>query len=235
MRAAGPGARGHRSHSGGSGSLGLGLRADGSGDLSGLVDGRPGSRRSNSRSRSLGLSLGADGGGLVVGHGDNGAAGGGRGSLSLGLRADGGGTVDDDGGSVGAGVTLGDTELGGPLVLAGALNDEQETVVSDVGGQRGAGGPGVGASVLDVLDDGLEGLDVGAGSTEEDQRDLALSSGGPLDLEGLALGDLLLERRRRDGVTQRRLGVIGLGVGRSEGSEGREDSSGGETHFECCL
>lgn len=224
------GAAGQRAggHGDGSGNTGLGLGADSGGDLSGRDHGGPGSSHSGDggggSSGSLGLSLGADGGGLVVNDGDVSLAGAGR---SLGC---------DSGGLAGAGAGAGasgggDTELGGPLVGAGALNDQEDTVVGGVDGQAGAGGPLVRTGVVDVLNDGLERDNVGAGTTEEDEGDLVTEGGVPLNLEGSALGNLLIQRRVGDGVTLRILGVVGLGVGSSEGREGGQDGSSGETHF----
>jgi hypothetical protein len=104
--------------------------------------------------------------------------------------------------------------------------------VGGVDGEAGAGGPLVGAGVGDVLNDGLQRHDVGAGTAKQNQRDLLAESGLPLDGVGGTLRDLLVQTGAQDGVALRRLGVVRLGVGGSEGREGGEDSSGSEAHID---
>lgn len=196
-----------------------------------------------------GLILGAVSGGNVVNDSHDGVLGGSRGGgrgSSLALRAVGSGHVLDDGdsglsararasgsggGSTRAGArALGDTELGGPLVSTGALDDDQETIVGGVGGQVVAGGPGVVTSVVDVLNDSLEGLHVGRRAAQKDQGDLVTESRVPLDLVGSTLRDLVVQTGSANSIALGALGVVGLGEGRSEGDERGDDSTSGETH-----
>lgn len=151
-------------------------------------------------------------------------SGGGRGSGLSGL---------DGGGGAGAGADTGggaETELGGVLVLAGTLDNEEQTVVGGVGGQVRARSPGELARVGDLLSEGLEGLDVGGGTAEEDQGDGTLGGGSPLDGVALALRDDLVQTGGGNGVAGRVLVVVGLGVGSSQGHKGGESGSDGETH-----
>lgn len=99
-----------------------------------------------------------------------------------------------------------------------------------VGGQVRAGSPLELAGVGDLLGEGLEGLHVGGGTAQEDQRDGTGGGGGPLDGVGLALGDDLVETGRGDGIASGVLGVIRAGVGSSQSHEGGESGGDGETH-----
>ena len=132
-------------------------------------------------------------------------------------------------------VGVGDTELSRVLVLASALDDEHHTVVGDIGNEVSAGGPGEVTVVRDLLGDGLERLDVGAGTTQEDQGDGTLGGRLPLDGEGLAGGDLLLETRLDDGVARGVLRVVRLGVSCDDSREGGNNGGESETHCGCLL
>jgi hypothetical protein len=109
--------------------------------------------------------------------------------------------------------------LGRVLILAGALDDEHEAVVGDVGLKLGAGGPDIAAIVLDRLSDGSDGLDVGAGAPEEDQRDGAFRGGGPLNGIRLADRDDLVKPGLEDGIALGRLGVVRRSMSRDQGRE----------------
>lgn len=167
-------------------------------------------------------------GGGDGGDGSDGGFLGGRGSLRG--RDDGGGG-SGGGIRVGALAGVGDTELSRVLVLAGALDNEHQAVVGDVVLEVSAGGPGEAAVVGNLLGDGLDGLDVGAGAAEEDQRDGARGGGSPLNVEGLADGDLLVQAGLDDGIAPRGLGVVRGSVGADHGREGGDDGSKGETHY----
>lgn len=226
----GAGANGADGYTGGRGSSSGsdgGLGADGGGDLPGADDSGGRSSSGGSSSRGAGLILGAVGGGDIVDDGDDGQLGGRGSSSSLGSLGGG-----DSGGS--GALSLGETELGGPLVGTvvgtGILNDDQETVVGDIGGQAGAGSPDELARVGDALSEGLDGDDVVGGAAQEDDRDGLAQVVIPLDGVGLALGDLLVQAGGADGVTLRSLGVVGGGVGSSDGREGRDESSSREAH-----
>jgi hypothetical protein len=227
LKGAGANRAGHTRGLGSSGGGDSGLRADGGGDHPGADAG------GGSSGAGAGLVLGAVGGGDIVNDGGNGQLGGG-GSSGSGL---GGGSGDSGGGGGGVrALSLGETELGGPLVgtvvLTGILNDDQETVVGDIGGEGGGGGPDERASVGDALSEGRDGHDVGGGAAQEDDGDSLAQEGIPLDGVGLALGDLLRQARGADGITLGRLIVVGGGVGRSEGREGSDESSNGEAHVD---
>ena len=116
------------------------------------------------------------------------------------------------------------------LVLAGALDDQEQAVVGRIRLQAGAGSPGVAAVVGNRLGDGVNGLDVGAGSTQEHQRDLTRSGGIPLDGVGLAGRDLLLQTGLNDSVARGRLRVVRLGVSRSQGRKGGDEGGDGKAH-----
>lgn len=200
---------------------GAGGGADG-GDTGGndLGDGGDGS--------SGGLSLRADGGGDhgALDDGRRGSGGGGSGAgLGLGGLDGGGGAGNGNGAGSG-----GDTELGGVLVLAGTLDNEEETVVGGVGRKVGARSPLELAAVGDGLGESLEGNDVGGGTAQEDQGDGANGGGGPLDGVGLALGDDLVQTRGGDGIAAGVLGVVGSSVGNRKSHEGGESGGDGETH-----
>jgi len=176
-------------------------------------------------SSSGGLSLGADGGGDLdaLDDGGGGGSGGSRGGLS--------GASLGSGGGAGAGASGGgETELGGVLVLAGTLDNEEETVVGDVGLEVGAGGPLELSAVGDGLSESLEGNDVGGGTAQEDQGDGTSGGGGPLDGVGLALGNDLVQAGRGDGIAGRVLGVVRSSVGSRQTHEGGENGGDGETH-----
>jgi hypothetical protein len=179
---------------------------------------------------NAGLSLGADGGGNLVSH----EGGGGR-RRSTGVGSSGrSGSLGRSSRRRGNDVRVGDTELSGVLVLASSLNDQEETVVGHIGLKSGGGSPGERARVVDLLSNGIEGLNVVAGTTEKDQRDLALGGRVPGDGVGLSSLDLLVETGGVDGVARGRLVVVRVGVGSSQSREGR-DSSKNETHFVCFL
>lgn len=190
---------------GGGSSGGLSLGADGGGDLGALVDGGRGSRGGGGSSGGLGL--GADGGGL--------------------------GLLDCGGRRAGTGASSGgDTELGGVLVLAGTLDNEEQTVVGNVGLKVRARSPLELAAVGDGLGESLEGLDVVGGTAQEDQGDGTNSGGSPLDGVGLALGHDLVQARGNDGIAAGVLGVVRSSVGSSQSHEGRENGGDGETHVD---
>lgn len=128
-----------------------------------------------------------------------------------------------------------DAELGGVLVLAGALDDEHQTVVSGVRLQVRAGGPVEVAGVVNGLGQSVDGLDVGGGAAEEDQGDGALGGGIPLNGVGLAGGHQVVEAGLGDGVTRGGLVVVRLRVGRGQGGHGREDGGLGEEHCVFCC
>lgn len=208
-------------------------------------------RRSRSESRGPGGSRGGRDEGAGAGGDDRNR--GGSTASGLVLRTGGGG---DDGGlgdgggrnlgglrssagrSGGAGLALAvvgvaDTELGGPLVgtlVRAGLDNEEKTVVGDIGLELGAGSPLIVTAVANVLGNGIQRLDVGAGATEENQRDGALGGGIPGDGVGLASRDLLLETRSQDGVAAWADRVVGGGVGSSHGHEGGDQTGGEETH-----
>lgn len=217
-----PGDAGGRADGGDGGGLGntggLSLGADGGGDLGALHDGGEGGGSGGGRGRG-GLSLGADGGALGGLNSGSGSAGGGR-----------AGGADLDGGVGGATGGGAETELSGVLVLAGALDDKEETVVGSVNLEVGTGGPGEGAAVGDGVGEGLEGLHVVGGATEEDQGDGTSGGRIPLDGVGLALRDDLVQARGNNGVARGVLGVVGVSQSRRSNGEGRDDSGGSETH-----
>lgn len=102
--------------------------------------------------------------------------------------------------------------------------------------QLGRRSPGEFAVVGDVLSDRVEGLHVGAGTTQQHQGDGSRSGRLPGDFKGAAHGDLLVKARRVDRVARRRLRVVGLRVGggkRRQGSEERRSSE--ETHLQICV
>lgn len=129
---------------------------------------------------------------------------------------------------------VGDTELGRVLVLAGALDNEHEAIVSDVRLELGAGGPGERTVVGDLLGNGHEGLHIGARSAEEDQRNWALGGRLPLDVVGLAGRNGLLETGLEDGIARGSLGVVRLGVSRDDSRKGGDNGGERETHYVCC-
>lgn len=237
---------GGRGGAGGDGSGGGGGASGGNpGDAGGGVDGRDGGGLGNAG----GLGLGADSGGdLGAGHdgGEGGGSGGGRGGGALSLGADSGALGGLDGGGSGAsgsrgggadhdgGATGGraETELGGVLVLAGTLDNEEETVVGGVNLKVGAGGPGEGAAVGDGVGEGLDGLHVRGGATEEDQGDRASGGRVPLDGVGLALRNDLVQAGGNNGVARGGLGVVGVSQSRRNNGEGRDDGGGSETHID---
>lgn len=55
------------------------------------------------------------------------------------------------------------------MIRAGCVVDELDAVVGGVGLEGGGGRPGVGAAVVGVFDDGVEGEDVFGGAAEEDE------------------------------------------------------------------
>lgn len=120
--------------------------------------------------------------------------------------------------------------MGRVLILAGALDDEHETVVGDVGLKLGAGSPDIAAIVLDRLSDGSDGFDVGAGPPEEDQRDGPFRGGGPLNGVRLVDRDDLVKLGLEDGIALGRLGVVRRSMGRDQGREDRDNRCKGEMH-----
>lgn len=229
--------RGRRGSRGGAGRNGAGGETDGGqGGARGGTDGGDtggGDLGARGGGRSGGLRLGADGGGDLDARVD-----GGRGrNGSLGLGADGGGlgSLDSHGGGAGAGAGTGassggDTELGRVLVLAGTLNNEEQTVVGGVGLEVRARSPLELAAVGDGLGEGLQRDDVGGGTAQENQRDGTSSGGSPLDGVGLALRNDLVQARRDDGIATGVLAVIRSSVGSGHGHEGGESGCDGETH-----
>ena len=125
-----------------------------------------------------------------------------------------------------------DAELSRVLVLAGSLDDDLDAVVGDVVFEVGVGHPDVGAGVVDGVDDGADGDDVGAWATEEEDGDLSFGGGIPGDLELLADGHLLVELGSEDGVTGWWLGGVWGGSSRHGGHEGSEEGEGREFHYE---
>lgn len=124
-----------------------------------------------------------------------------------------------------------DTELSGPLVLAGALDDEKETVVGDVVLEIGGGGPDKAAIVGDGLGNRPQRLDIGAGPAEEDQRDGTLGGGGPLNSVWLADGNLGVQGGLDDGIALGTFVVVWRGVRCDQSREGSDDGSKRETHY----
>lgn len=227
--AGGNGANGHTGRRGSGGrNRGGGLGADGGGNLPGADDGGG----SSSGGGGAGLILGAVGGGHIVDDSDEGHLGGRGSSGGLGSL----GSSDSGGGGA---LGLGETELGGPLVSTvvgtGVLDDDQETVVGDIGGKAGAGGPDELARVGDAISEGLDGDNVGGRTAQENDGDGVAEVVVPLDGVGLALLDLLVQAGGTDGVTLGRDVVVGNGVGSSEGREGRDESSSGEAHCDVDL
>lgn len=223
---------GRRRSRGGAAGDGAGSETDGAhGGAGGGSDGGDtggGDLRGGGGGGSGGLSLGADSGGDLdalddSGGGGSGGSRGGLGGASLGGRGSGGGA--------GAGASGGrETELGGVLVLAGTLDNEEETVVGDVGLEVGAGGPLELSAVGDGLSESLKGNDVVGGTAQEDQGDGTSGGGGPLDGVGLALGNDLVQAGRGDGIAAGVLGVVRSSVGSRQSHEGGENGGDGETH-----
>lgn len=114
------------------------------------------------------------------------------------------------------------------LVLASALDDQFNAVVGLVGSKTSVGSPVVAASVVDALDNGCDGLDIGRGTVEKDERDLALGVGLPCNCERLADGDDAVKTGLVDGVASRV--TLGGSVGRDKRSKGSE--AGGEESAE---
>jgi hypothetical protein len=203
---------------------GAGRRANG-GDTGGGDLGAGGGGRSG------GLRLRADGGGDLDARVD-----GGRGrNGSLGLGADGGGLGSLNGHSAGAGTGAssgGDTELGGVLVLAGTLDNEEQTVVGGVGLEVRARSPLELAAVGDGLGESLQRDDVVGGTAQENQGDGTSSRRLPLDGVGLALGHDLVQTRSDDGIATGVLAVVRRSVGSGHGHEGGESGCDGETHYD---
>lgn len=191
-------------------------------------DDRSAGRSGRSGSGGSGLSLGADGSGDLISH-----VRGGRRSTGVG-SARGGNLRSSGGRRRRSAVRVGDTELGGVLVLASSLDDQEETVVGDIGLKAGAGSPFELAGVGDLLGNSLESLHVGALATEKDQRDGTLGGRAPSDGVWFANGHGLVQTGSVDGVASRTLAVIRVGVGSSQSREGSESTEDGETHF-CFL
>lgn len=195
---------------------GTNQRNAGGSSLAGRVDGALGA---DGRGNFVGLILGGVG---TMGR-NSGRSGGGSGLSSSRGRRGGrrrGRTV----------VGVGDTELSRVLVLTGTLDNKQETVVGDIVLELGAGGPGEATRVGDLLSQSVDGDNVGAGSTQKDQRDRSLGGGVPSNGEGLAGLDLLVQAGGVDSIARGSLGVVGVGVSRHQSGNGREDSGDGETH-----
>jgi hypothetical protein len=204
--------------------------------------------RSASGSRDHGGGVRSLGGVAVGGSNGGGRANGvdswGRSNwvTSGGSRARGGRGAAGGGGSRGRGLDLAalagrDTELGAVLVLASLVVDDLETVagVTLGDGQVGSGSPGEATAVDDALSErGTELDDVARGALEEENGDRVEGGRSPGDLEGLALGDDLVQRTG-DGVS------LGLASGRGDlGSSkaGEEDDGGVGVHvclFVCFL
>jgi hypothetical protein len=128
-----------------------------------------------------------------------------------------------------------DAELGRVLVLAGALDNKHQTVVSGVRLQFLAGGPVEVAAVVNGLGQGVDGLDVAGGAAEQNQGDGALGGRLPLNGVGLASGHHVVETRLGDGIARGGLVVVRLRVGRGQGGHGREDGSLDEEHCDSGL
>lgn len=198
--------------------------------LSRRRDDRSAGGSGRSGSSGSGLSLGADSSGDLVSH----VRGGGRRSTGVGSGRGGNLRSSRGGRRRRSAVRVGDTELGGVLVLASSLDDQEETVVGDIGLKAGAGSPFELAVVGDLLGNSLESLHVRALATEKDQRDGALGGRTPGDGVGLANGHGLVQTGSVDGVASRTLAVVRVGVGSSQSREGSESTEDGETHF-CFL
>jgi hypothetical protein len=102
--------------------------------------------------------------------------------------------------------------------------------VGGVGGQVRARSPGEFSAVSNGVGQGLDGLDVGGGTAEKDQRDGTSGGGSPLDGVGLALRNDLVQARGGNGIAGGILGVVRIGEGGGQGHEGGESGGGGETH-----
>lgn len=93
-----------------------------------------------------------------------------------------------------------DAELGGVLVGAGVVADELDAVVRYIGRQILRRHPNVMTAVGDLLDDGIEGLDVGGWATEKEERYGVLGGGIPRDGVRDANRNDLIQARLGDGV-----------------------------------
>lgn len=112
-----------------------------------------------------------------------------------------------------------DTKLRRVLILARSLNHQHQTVVRGIGLEILARRPFVRTRVGNTLSHRVDGLDVGAGAAQEDERDGTLGCGVPLDGVGLAGGDALVLGGLGDGIAGGGLGVVWFGVGRGQGNE----------------
>lgn len=107
--------------------------------------------------------------------------------------------------------------------------------MGDIGLELSAGSPGEAAVVGDLLGNGHERLDVGAGPTKEDQGDRALGGGSPVNGVGLAGRDYLVEAWLENGISFGGEVVVGLGVSRDQSRKGGDDRRKGETHYVCDI
>jgi len=113
-------------------------------------------------------------------------------------------------------VVVGDTELGSVLVRAGRVVNQLDTVARLLRNKVGLGSPAVGASVGDVLDNGVLSNGVGGWALEEQESDGTLSGGLPGDLVWLAYRHNVVLAGRVEVVAGWRL-AGGLGPRSSEG------------------
>lgn len=105
-----------------------------------------------------------------------------------------GGARGHDAGRCGNAAVLGDAELRGPLVLAGHVVDQLQTVALGTirGGEVSRGGPAEETAVGETFSEGGAVLDdVGGGALDEEDGDGVGRGGRPLDVEGLASRDEL--------------------------------------------
>lgn len=115
-----------------------------------------------------------------------------------------------------------DTELSRVLVLSSAVYNQLNAVVCLVGSKAGVRSPVIAASVVDALDNGVNGYTVGGGTVEKNKRNRALSVRFPSNCERLADRNDAVKTRFIDGVASRV--TLGSCVGRGQGSKGSEAS-----------
>jgi len=87
--------------------------------------------------------------------------------------------------------------------LAGSIDNELDSVASDISLQGSAWGPDVGSAVGDTLNNGCNWDYILGWSTEEENRDGALSGRIPRDGVWLADWNLLVQPRFSDWVSGR--------------------------------
>lgn len=125
---------------------------------------------------------------------------------------------------------VGNAELSRPLILTGSGNDKKQTVVRHIRLESGGRCPVKFAGIFNAVGQGLDGLDVAAGSTEEHQGDFALRCWRPGDGVGLSGRYLVAQTGESNGIALGILAVVGLSVGCSQADESADQ--GDEAHFE---